>query len=126
VTEDACILTMIPSIQFNDHEEMLLPKSIFARKLVENNTDFFHRERLMRYTLCAILIRFHAAVLKRGRTKIQRHIETCENNTDHTEGVWSYHLVDWEKNRGKYDVLHCTNKVISITFSSENPLLNMK
>jgi hypothetical protein len=40
----------------------LLPKSIFARKSVENETEFFHRERLMRYTLCVILIRFHAAV----------------------------------------------------------------
>jgi hypothetical protein len=64
VTEQwlACILTMILLIEFNDREELLLPKSIFARKLVENYTDFFHCERLMRYTLCVILNRFHAAI----------------------------------------------------------------
>jgi hypothetical protein len=53
---------MILLLEFNDREEMLPPKLILARKLVENYIGFFHRERQMRYTLCAILIRFHAAV----------------------------------------------------------------
>jgi hypothetical protein len=41
---------MILFIEFDDREEMLLPKSIFARKFIENDTGFFHRERLMKYT----------------------------------------------------------------------------
>jgi hypothetical protein len=94
--------TMILFIEFNDRKEMLLPKSIFARKLVENYTDFIHRERLMRYKLCAILIRFHAAVW--AKTWENENSETPRNLRKqywphHTQqSIWNWNCSNiWAK-----------------------------